>query len=224
MISLNNITKRYNNLTVLKNFNLNFEENEITCLFGPSGIGKTTIANILAKLELFDEGNITGIENAVYSYVFQEPRLLNWYSVYENIDFVLKDIYNPVERKKTVEYYLDMVELTNFKNYKINALSGGMSQRVSLARAFAYPSNILIMDEPFKGLDIKLKQELIYSFEKLWQKSKRTVLFITHDVEEAAYLSNTIYILKNQPAEIIKKIKKENYQQKEEIKKELLTI
>ncbi|MDF2678580.1 MAG: ABC-type nitrate/sulfonate/bicarbonate transport system, ATpase component, partial [Bacillota bacterium] len=86
MISLNNITKRYNNLTVLKNFNLCFEENEITCLFGPSGIGKTTIANILAKLELFDEGNITGIEDAVYSYVFQEPRLLNWYSVYDNID------------------------------------------------------------------------------------------------------------------------------------------
>ncbi len=224
MISLNNITKRYNNLTVLKNFNLSFEENEITCIFGPSGIGKTTIANLVAKLELFDEGNITGIENAVYSYVFQEPRLLNWYSVYDNIDFVLKDIFDFADRKKTVEYYLDMVELTNFKNYKINALSGGMSQRVSLARAFAYPSNILIMDEPFKGLDIKLKQELICSFEKLWQKSKRTVLFITHDVEEAAYLSNTIYILKNQPAEIIKKIKKENYQQKDEIKKELLTI
>lgn len=223
MISLNNITKNYDNLTILKNFNLSFEENEITCLFGPSGIGKTTIANIVAKLELFDEGNILGIENAVYSYVFQEPRLLNWYSVYDNIDFVLKDIYDTVERKKIIEYYLDMVELTNFKNYKINALSGGMSQRVSLARAFAYPSNILIMDEPFKGLDIKLKQELIYSFEKLWEKSKRTVLFITHDVDEAAYLSNTIYILKNRPAEIIKKLKKENYQQQEAIKNELLT-
>lgn len=224
MISLNNITKHYDDLLILKNFSISFEENYISCLFGPSGIGKTTIANIVANLESFEEGHISGTEKAVYSYVFQEPRLLNWYSVYDNIDFVLKDIYAPSERKNIIDYYLDMVDLTEFKNYKINALSGGMAQRVSLARAFAYPSNILIMDEPFKGLDLKLKQELINSFEKLWEKSKRTVLFITHDVDEAVNLSSTIYILDNRPAEIVKILKKENYPQLSDLKKDLLTI
>jgi len=223
MIELENISKNYGNLQVLRNFNMKFEDNMITCLFGPSGVGKTTIANIVAKLTTVESGSVKGVENHVFSYVFQEPRLLEWYSVYDNIDFVLKDVYSSEKRKNIINNYIDMVELTDYKDYKPKALSGGMAQRVSLARAFAYPSNVLIMDEPFKGLDMKLKQEMILSFKKLFKESKRTVLFITHDVDEAILLSNTIYIIKNRPAEVVKIINTNSYAHMDEIKKELLT-
>lgn len=223
MIELKNISKNFDDLQLLKDFNIGFKKNEISCLFGPSGVGKTTIANIVAKLVSVESGNITGIENSLYSYVFQEPRLLEWYSVYDNIDFVLKDLYDLKERKKIIRSYIDMVELREYKDYKPKTLSGGMAQRVSLARAFAYPSDILIMDEPFKGLDMKLKQEMILSFQKLWQESNRTVIFITHDIDEAILLSDTIFIIKNRPAEIIKTINKQTYSNFDDIKKILLT-
>lgn len=209
MISLINVNKKFDNLEILKNFNISFEENKITCLFGPSGVGKTTIANIAANLDTVDKGVVEGIEKAVYSYVFQEPRLLEWYSVYDNINFVLKDVYADEERVDIISSYINLVELTGYENYKPSALSGGMCQRVSLARAFAYPSNFLILDEPFKGLDLKLKNEMITLFKKLWNESKRTVLFITHDIDEAVNLSDYIYIIKNKPVEIIGKINME---------------
>lgn len=223
MIELKNISKKYNDLQILKNFNMTLDKNRITCLFGPSGVGKTTIANIVANIVPIDEGLVTGIEKSLFSYVFQEPRLLNWYSIYDNIDFVLKDIYDKDTRKKVINNYIDMVELTDYKDYKISNLSGGMAQRVSLARAFAYPSNVLIMDEPFKGLDMKLKQEMISSFQKLWAESKRTVLFITHDVDEAVLLSDTIYIIKNRPVTIIEKIENNKSNNIDEIKKLLIS-
>lgn len=206
MISLINVNKKFNDLEILRNFNISFEENKISCLFGPSGVGKTTIANISAELSPIDSGMINGIENAVYSYVFQDSRLLPWYSVYNNIDFVLKDVYDDEKRVNIINNYINLVELNGYEYYKPNALSGGMCQRVSLARAFAYPSNFLILDEPFKGLDLKLKNEMVSLFKKLWIESKRTVLFITHDVDEAADLSDTIYIINKRPVEIIEKI------------------
>lgn len=214
MISLININKKFDKLELLKNFNITFEENETTCLFGPSGVGKTTIANIVAGLISIDSGEITGKDKALFSYVFQEPRLLPWYNVYDNIDFVLKDVYDFKKRVNIINNYINMVELKGYEGYKPNKLSGGMCQRVSLARAFAYPSNFLILDEPFKGLDLKLKNEMISLFNKLLIESKRTVLFITHDVDEAALLSDTIYILNNKPIEIIKKINMESMDKK----------
>ncbi len=223
MIELKNISKKFNDLQILKNFNIRFEQDKITCLFGPSGVGKTTIANIAAKLIPVEAGDVSGADKILYSYVFQEPRLLEWYSVYDNIDFVLKDLFDTEKRKEITNNYIDMVELSDYKDYKPKALSGGMAQRVSLARAFAYPSDILIMDEPFKGLDIKLKMEMILSFQKLWLESKRTVIFITHDIDEAILLSNVIYVIKNRPAEIIKKIDKNQYANTDEIKNILLS-
>lgn len=223
MIKLINISKKYDNLILLKDFNIDFEKNKITCLFGPSGVGKTTIANIVAGIVPVDEGRVVGIDNSLFSYVFQEPRLLKWYNVYENIDFVLKDVYKPDKRAEIINSYLEMVELSEYRNYKIDALSGGMAQRVSLARAFAYPSHILIMDEPFKGLDNKLKSEMSSLFLKMWNLSQRTVIFITHDVEEAVDLSHIIYTLKDRPVNIIDRLIVKNYaNNKEEIKNLLL--
>ncbi|NLK63786.1 MAG: ABC transporter ATP-binding protein [Tissierellia bacterium] len=220
-MKLVDVTKKYDDLILLQDFNISFEKNKITCLFGPSGVGKTTIANIVAGIVPVDRGFVEGIDNSLFSYVFQEPRLLKWYNVYENIDFVLKDVYEPEKRVDTINSYLKMVELSQYKNYKIDALSGGMAQRVSLARAFAYPSHILIMDEPFKGLDIKLKNEMSSLFIKMWSLSQRTVIFITHDVEEAINLSHVIYTLKNRPVDIVDRIIVNN---KEEIKNLLLNL
>jgi NitT/TauT family transport system ATP-binding protein len=225
MIELINISKKYDDLILLEDFNINFEKNKITCLFGPSGVGKTTIANIVAGIIPVDKGRVEGIDNSLFSYVFQEPRLLKWYNVYENIDFVLKDVYKPDKRAEIINSYLKMVELNDYKSYEIDALSGGMAQRVSLARAFAYPSHILIMDEPFKGLDNKLKNEMSSLFLKMWNLSQRTVIFITHDVEEAIDLSHIIYTLKNRPVNIVDRlIVNNNVNNKEDIKKLLLSL
>jgi NitT/TauT family transport system ATP-binding protein len=221
MIKLIDVTKRFDDLILLKDFDISFEKNKITCLFGPSGVGKTTIANIVAGIVPPDKGFVEGVDNSLFSYVFQEPRLLKWYNVYENIDFVLKDVYEQEKRVEIINNYLEMVELGRYKNYKIDALSGGMAQRVSLARAFAYPSHILIMDEPFKGLDFKLRNEMISLFKRMWEASQRTVVFITHDVEEAIDLSHVIYTLKNRPVEIIDRLIVNN---KEEIKNKLLSL
>lgn len=221
MIKLIDVTKRFDDLILLKDFDISFEKNKITCLFGPSGVGKTTISNIVAGIVPPDKGFVEGVDNSLFSYVFQEPRLLKWYNVYENIDFVLKDVYEQEKRVEIINNYLEMVELGRYKNYKIDALSGGMAQRVSLARAFAYPSHILIMDEPFKGLDFKLRNEMISLFKRMWEASQRTVVFITHDVEEAIDLSHVIYTLKDRPVEIIDRLIVNN---KEEIKNKLLSL
>lgn len=222
MVSLINISKKYNNLDILKDFNIQFPKNKTTCLYGPSGTGKTTIANITCKLIPFDKGIITGAEDAVFSYVFQDPILLPWYSVYDNIDFVLKDIYNYEKRSSIIDKYLEKLGLLEFKNYFPGDLSSGMAQRVSLARAFAYPSNFLIMDEPFKGLDIKLKQTIISFFLNLIEENKKTVLFITHDIDEAIQISDIIYVLNNHPVNIINKIVKNNIKDHENIRDILL--
>lgn len=206
MINLKNVCKKYGDIEILKDFNLSFEENKITCLFGPSGVGKTTIANVAARLTNIDSGMVNGIESTVYSYVFQEHRLLPWYSVYDNIDFVLKDIYPDEKRKNIIHNYIDMVGLKGYEMQRPSELSGGMCQRVALARAFAYPSDFLILDEPFKGLDLKMKNDIIHIFRNLWNENKRTVLFITHDINEAIDLSDYIYVLRGRPVEIIKKI------------------
>jgi NitT/TauT family transport system ATP-binding protein len=181
---------------------MNIEPYEITCILGPSGVGKTTLFNVISGLTDYDGGEITGIENRNISYLFQEPRLLPWLTVYENIDIVLKNIYPEKKRNEVITHYLEMVGLIEYIDNKPEELSGGMKQRLAIARTFAYPSTLLLMDEPFQGLDVKLKNDIIESFLKLWEKDKRTVLFITHDIEEALKVSDQIYIIQDNPVKI----------------------
>lgn len=205
MIGLKKVSKKFDNLVLFDDFNISFNEHKITSILGPSGCGKTTLVNILSGLSKPDKGTVFGTENQVFSYIFQEPRLINWLSVYENVEFVLKDIIkNKNELKNEVESYLQMMGLLEYKDYMPDALSGGMAQRVSIARGFAFRLNILIMDEPFKGLNLKLKKELMRSFMKLWKEHLKTSIFITHDFDEALELSHYIYVVKNQPLEIVK--------------------
>ncbi len=211
MIKLNNICKSYNHDLIYENFNIEFEENKISCILGPSGIGKTTLVNMIAGLINPDSGKIVLPPNTTFSYVFQEPRLLEWYNVHDNLDIVLKKHYNSHERKIIIEKILALVGLQEFSRYKISELSGGMAQRVSVARALAYPSTALILDEPFKGMDYKLEEDLSSKLKNIWSEDKRTVIYITHDIEQALFLSDYIYIFKNKPIEIVYKISRSEF-------------
>jgi NitT/TauT family transport system ATP-binding protein len=205
-IWIKNLNKSYHDLKVYKNFNIKFEKNKINTLLGPSGCGKTTLINIIAGLSPYDSGHMEGLDFKNISYIFQEPRLIPWLSVYDNIDFVLKGQFEQKKRSTIINSHLELVNLQEFKDYYPENLSGGMKQRVSIARAFSYPSNILLMDEPFKGLDINLKHDIINSFIKLYENKPKTIIYVTHHIDESLLLSDHIYILNNSPVEIIEEI------------------
>jgi len=197
-LKIKNLTKEYNGHKVLDNFSINFDDNVINCILGESGCGKTTLLNVISGLEDFTAGEITGVNNSTFSYIFQETRLLKWYNVRKNIEYVLEDC-NIEDRDARINKYLDITGLSKFSEYYPDQLSGGMKQRLSIARAFAYPGEILLMDEPFKALDIKLKKELTDEFIKLWKEDQRTVLFVTHELEEAMMMADNIHILGDTP-------------------------
>ncbi|QUI21242.1 ABC transporter ATP-binding protein [Vallitalea pronyensis] len=205
MIQLHDITKTFNQLKVFENFNMTIPDKKISCFLGASGCGKSTLLNMIAGIMPYDQGSIDGIEGN-QSYIFQDTRLLPWATVEENIRFVLKSL-SHINQQEVVDKYLNLVKLTDYRNYYPKELSGGMKQRVTIARAFAYPSNVLLMDEPFKGLNPELKNELMTAFMRLWQRDRRTVLFVTHDVDEALLLADEIYQLKGRPVYIESHVK-----------------
>lgn len=208
MFDLNNIYKSYGSLKVFDDFSISFKKNKINCILGPSGCGKTTLLNIIAGLVLPESGEISGIDREKISCVFQEPRLLPWKTARKNIEFTLRDRLPQNEVSELVEKYIKLVKLEEYGDYFPCQLSGGMNQRVSLARAFSFPSEIILMDEPFKGLDYKLKQSLQNSFLELWQSDTRTVIYVTHDVDEAIELGENIFLFSRQPVKILKTLVK----------------
>ena len=188
------INKSYGDIKVLTDFNLELIDNKINCIIGPSGCGKTTILNIVAELCEY-QGKVEREQKGI-SYIFQNNRLLPNLNVQDNLEYVLSTIEKDKnERMKKIDKILDIVELAQRRKAYPHELSGGMQQRVSMARAFIYPSQILLMDEPFKGLDIALKKKLIAAFLKLWQQDNKTVIFVTHDVDEALLLADKIVLL-----------------------------
>ncbi len=203
---LHNIHKRFGDLEVLKNLDMTEEEKRLICILGPSGSGKTTLLNLISGVLQPDQGEISGFTGKTISYLFQENRLLPWKTVEGNIDFVLKDQMNREERQTSIARYLEMVGLTGFKSYYPAKLSGGMKQRVAIARAFAYPADILLMDEPFKGLDQQMKMTLIEAFLNLWMLDRRSVFFVTHDIQEALLIGEEIYVLTDRPAMVKGKV------------------
>jgi len=216
MIKLENITKKYNDKTVYNNFNLNFNEGEILCVLGASGSGKTTLLNILAGITDF-QGKIKGNINKI-SYIFQEDRLLDNLTVKQNISYV-------TGTDKGISEILNLIEMNSTENLYPKQLSGGMKRRVGMARAFAYPSNLLLMDEPFSNLDLNLKIKLIKIFKTLWKNNNKTTVFVTHDLDEAIMLSDRIIMIENGSIIedlILPKTEKE-YDSYPDIKKQLLS-
>ena len=201
-LQIKNLCKSYGELLLFSNFSVDFPEGSITCILGPSGGGKTTLLNMIAGVVEPDSGSMDGFASKILSYIFQDPRLLPWKTVRDNIGFVLPHSQIYSQREAIANSLIKLVELDGFANFYPSQLSGGMRQRVSIARAFAYPSDLILMDEPLKGLDVKLKKSLLRSFIKIWQGDRRTVIFVTHDVDEALMLGDSIIVLGNQPVDI----------------------
>ncbi len=196
-LKINNLSKSFGNLKVIEDFSICFSQKKTHCIFGPSGCGKSTLINLITGLVAPDKGNTEVTENVSYSYVFQEDRLLPWATIKENIMFVLESIHDKNKAEELTDKYLALVDLVDFKNHYPQELSGGMKQRVSIARAFAYGGDILIMDEPFKGLHLEIKKEVMdYIGNNMTHK---LIFLITHDVEEALYLADSIYIFNGLP-------------------------
>jgi NitT/TauT family transport system ATP-binding protein len=205
-IKITDLSKGFGKLTIFDRFNLTLESGSRHCLFGPSGCGKTTLLNLIAGLEFKDGGMIEGVNQKKTAYVFQEERLIPWLTVRENINFVVDGKGIGTTDEAHLEAILDLVELTAFQNHYPSELSGGMKQRVSLARAFAYNGEILVLDEPFKGLHHDLKLRLMDYVLKYWELERPHLIFTTHDVEEAVYLSTDIFVLEGPPVRIKKHI------------------
>lgn len=198
----------YNNLTALDNICLDIKPGEFVSIIGPSGCGKSTFLRLIAGLDKPDQGTIfldgKEIEGPGYErgFVFQEPTLFPWLNIYDNVSSGLKarKVYNGERRK--VEELINLVGLRGFEKSYPHQLSGGMQQRAALARALVNHPKVLLLDEPLGALDaftrIKMQDEL----QRIWQEQKTTMVFVTHDVDEAVYLSDRIVIMTSRPGRI----------------------
>lgn len=184
MIEIKNLTKKYGDVPVYNNFSLSIEEGKIIAILGESGSGKTTLLNCIAGTTAF-EGDITKLK---CSYVFQTPRLISNLTVKQNLKLVCGD-------EAKIDDILKKVRLYDRADSYPDSLSGGQAQRVSLARAFVYDSRIILMDEPFSSLDLRLKREIAELFISVWKEDARTAVFVTHDVDEALCIAHRIIVL-----------------------------
>ncbi len=170
---IDNINYKYDREIIYENFNIKFEDNKINCIVGKSGCGKTTLLNYISDRLIK--------ENRKISYVFQNDSLIPWKNVYMNLKIVAKQYFKKDVLEKEINDILESVGLINFKFYYPNQLSGGMKQRVNLARALIGDPEIILMDEPFKSLDIKCKSDMIDIVKNLSLKKRITIILVTHD-------------------------------------------
>lgn len=218
MLKVENVSKVFNSkrgtAKPLEKVSLDIKRGEFICLLGPSGCGKSTLLNIIAGLEKASEGEVylrdkkvegTGVDRAV---MFQESGLFPWLNVMENVEFGMKIAGVPKEeREEKALRYLKMVHLSKFKDAYIHELSGGMRQRVALARALTLDSDVLLMDEPFAALDSQTKSLLQQELQKIWWETKKTIIFVTHNVEEAVLLADRVIVMSANPGKIKRDIK-----------------
>ena len=196
-------------ITAIKNINLTIEDEQFVCFVGPSGCGKTTLLNILAGLDKPTEGEVilnghpvneTGPDRIM---VFQENALFPWLKVIDNVEFGLTMA--GVEKNKRHEraiHYLEMMQLTKFANAYTYQLSGGMKQRVAIARALVMDPEVLLMDEPFAALDSQTRDLLLVELQMIWAKTKKTIIFITHNLLESVVLGNKVIVFTKRPGTV----------------------
>jgi NitT/TauT family transport system ATP-binding protein len=201
---------RTQKVKALENINLQVREGEFVCLVGPSGCGKSTLLNIIAGLDFPDEGKVFADGKPVNGagsdrlMMFQEPALFPWLDVFGNVMFGLrlKPSLTTKDRKEVAEFYLKLVGLERFQHAFVHELSGGMKQRVALARALAPNPRVLLMDEPFAALDALTREQLYGDLQNIWQKRRKTIVFVTHNVREAACLGDRVILFSPRPGRI----------------------
>lgn len=202
-ITIDNISKRYGTTEIFSGFSLSFREGAVSCLTGPSGCGKTTLLNIVAGLLQPDSGAVSGVAGRKLSYAFQEPRLLPWKRVADNVGFVLDPSLPRSQRNARVARWLDMVYMGDSALLWPSQLSGGMARRVSLARTLAAEADILLLDEPFSGIDMEVKRRIMESLKSLWSASGTTVILVTHDMDEAMAVGDELFTLSRHPVRLL---------------------
>lgn len=212
-VMVKSLTKSFGDLLVLNDISFNVNKGEFLCIVGPTGCGKTTFLNSLTKLYDIDRGEMLvnnepiDLKKHNIAYIFQEYSTMSWLKVEENISYGLRiKGYPPDTIKERVDKVISMVGLEKYRNYYPRQLSASMLQRVVIARAFAVEPELLLMDEPYGQLDLQLKYKLEDELLNLWKKTGTTVIFITHNIEEAVYLSDRILVLTNKPSKIKKEL------------------
>ena len=213
-IKINDVSKVYKNnkgedFKSLDNVNLTIEKGEFICLLGPSGCGKSTLLNLIAGFDNPSTGEIFINDNKVqepssnYVTIFQNYGLLPWRSVKKNVELGLeaKKI-SKEERSKIADEFVELVGLSEFSKHHPSQLSGGMQQRVAIARALAVDPEIIFMDEPFGALDAMTRMNMQDEISNIWEKKKKTIIFVTHDIEEAVFLADKIVIMTSGPGKI----------------------
>lgn len=212
-LELNNLSKSFvsknGTVEVFNDINLEIMNGEFICLLGPSGCGKSTLINVIAGLEHATEGSAVlngkvidepGPDKVM---MFQEPALFPWLKVIDNVEFgLLLEGGNKKEVRNTALEMLDKVRLSKFKDAYLHQLSGGMKQRVALARCLAMNSDVLLMDEPFSALDSQTRFILQMELQRIWLETKKTIIFVTHSVEEAVLLADRVVLMASAPGGI----------------------
>jgi NitT/TauT family transport system ATP-binding protein/sulfonate transport system ATP-binding protein len=213
IIELSNVSKSFSaaegSHEVVKNLNLTARDNEFLVLLGPGQCGKTTIINLIAGLEIATSGTIMVNQKLVSGpapergVVFQTISLFPWLTTMDNVEYGPKMAgIKKEERRKKAQYYIDLVGLQGFEKSFPVQLSGGMQQRVGIARAYCNDPEVMLMDEPFGALDAQTRYLMQEELQRIWQRERRTIVFVTNNIEEAIYLADRIIVLSNCPATI----------------------
>lgn len=208
-IKVDHLTKRFGDLLVLDDISFEVKKGEFVCVVGPTGCGKTTFLNLLTRIyqpssgELYIDGQPADPKKHNISFAFQEPSAMPWLTVEENLEFGLKiKKVEKEERKQRIDRILKLLGMENLRNAYPKQLSVSEEQRVIIGRAFSTYPDLLLMDEPYGQMDIKMRFYLEDEVLKLWKEFGSTVIFITHNIEEAIYLAERVLILSNKPAKI----------------------
>jgi NitT/TauT family transport system ATP-binding protein len=221
-LELKNITKSFSvnsssgerkRVLAIDNVSLSIEEGQFVCFVGPSGCGKSTLLNIIAGLDKPTEGKLILNGQSVFEtgpdriMVFQENALFPWLTVIDNVEFGLKMVgVEKEKRNKIALHYLEMMDLSKFSKSYTYQLSGGMKQRVAIARALVMDPDVLLMDEPFAALDSQTRDLLLVELQLIWAKTRKTIIFVTHNISESICLGDRVVVFTKRPARVKKEI------------------